>query len=222
MTKPRTLTETEKTEIRLLKEQGKSTKDLSERFGVHERTVQRIVYGRGERKAEYEKANASARKQNPRKSWDAEFSKPNRPDYSVPKPDRKRAAPKLPALDKIVRKTEVVPYTKGYERQVIQTGAVLIFRKDGTLFRVEGCPIYGRRHVSWIHGTVDVSRIEEGRIFAVFRQWDGEDVTGELVFDGNPKFIKNCYFYADFLPKKVAEREERIRKTLAIGEYPIP
>ncbi len=212
MTAPRRLTETEKAEIRLLKTQGVRTKELALKFSVHERTIERVVAGRPDRSKEYEKANAkAAKKLNPRKFWHSEAAKPKKPDFSVPTPDRKRSAPKLPDLKKVTRRAEVIPRMRAYQRQVIQTGAVLVFRKDGTLYRVEGCPIYGNRHSSWLYGTVDVLHVQDGRIFSVVRQWDGEDIKGELVFDGNNKNIKNCYFYAEKLPEKAAKRDAEIR-----------
>lgn len=217
MTAPRRLTETEKAEIRLLKTQGVRTKELALKFSVHERTIERVVAGRPDRSKEYEKANAkAAKKLNPRKFWHSEAAKPKKPDFSVPTPDRKRSAPKLPDLKKVARRTEVIPRMRAYQRQVIQTGAVLVFRKDGTLYRVEGCPIYGNRHSSWLYGTVDVLHVQDGRIFAVVRQWDGEDIKGELVFDGNHKNIKNCYFYAERLPEKAAKRETEIRERYGV------
>ena len=217
MTAPRRLTETEKAEIRLLKTQGVRTKELALKFRVHERTIERVVAGRPDRSKEYEKANAKvAKKLNPRKFWNSEASKPKKPDFSVPTPDRKRSAPKLPDLKKVARGTEVIPRMRAYQRHVIQTGAVLVFRKDGTLYRVEGCPIYGKRHSSWLYGTVDVLHVQDGRIFAVVRQWDGEDIKGELVFDGNNKNIKNCYFYAEKLPEKTAKRDAEIRERYGV------
>lgn len=215
--KQRSLTEAQKTEIRLLKQQGTSTQELVKRFGFHERTIQRAIYGRGDRTAEYEKEKTKAKqKLNPRKFWHSEASKPKKHDFSVPTPDRKRSAPKLPDLKKVVRRTEVIPRMGAYQRQVIQTGAVLVFRKDGTLYRVGGCPIYGNRHSSWLYGTVDVLHVQDGRIFAVVRQWDGEDIKGELVFDGNHNNIKNCYFYAEKLPEKAAKRESEIRERYVV------
>jgi hypothetical protein len=181
---PKILTQADRARIKERHAAGDSSKFLAEKYNVTERTIQRAVYGDKTLKR----------------------PKPGYPATHAPLPPAaKRQPPK-------VRRSAFLPKRvhEGFVER-LPIGADLCFNRAGALARVERCPIYGPGHAAWRVATVDVVAVEDGVIRAVTHKWDGESITGQLVFDRK----RLPAFYYDHLPRKAEKDAEKVRDRLA-------
>lgn len=171
---------------------GESTTSISWRFGVHERTVQRLIARQSKAKPGHTCSPHQIRQK------------------IAARPSLRRDAPP---------QTDLTPRMKrGLFREVLPNGAVMRFSPKGALKCVERCALYDGRYVSWKSGDVTVTGIEAGCILGVV-DWNGEQVPGHLVFDGHEgtNTVTGCAFHASMVPAVVLQEEAQIRASMMAG-----
>lgn len=202
---------------------GESTTSISWRFGVHERTVQRLIARQSKGGAVASDARVMPKPPKARKRkhvpLQVALGKAKPGHTRSPHQIRQKIAARPSLRRDAPPPTDLTPRMKrGLFREVLPNGAVMRFSPKGALKCVERCPLYDGRYVSWKSGDVTVTGIEAGCILAVV-DWNGEQVPGHLVFDGHEgtNTVTGCAFHASMVPAVVLQEEAQIRASMMAG-----